>query len=113
MAVEKHELIDKTYHGLIHLKRFQIEDGILYYFEHSKSARLRQLQLKVVPGPLRSLVIAACHSSPFGGHSGTQKTLYRIQSRFWWPGMLRDIKTGVQGCAHCNLANAASHEAQM
>jgi hypothetical protein len=27
--------------------------------------------------------------------------------------MYRDIHDGVKGCAHCNLANAASHEAQL
>jgi Integrase zinc binding domain len=58
-------------------------------------------------------MITACHSSPFGGHSGITKTLFRIQTRFWWPGMLRDIREGIRGCAHCYLANAASHEASL
>jgi hypothetical protein len=27
--------------------------------------------------------------------------------------MFRDIHDGIRGCAHCNLANAASHESQL
>lgn len=85
----------------------------MQYYEHSRTARLRQLSLKVVPISLRRTIIAACHSSPFDGHSGITKTLFRIQTRFWWPGMLRDIHEGNKGCAHCNLSNAVSHEAAL
>jgi hypothetical protein len=47
---------------------------------------------------------------PFASHSGITRTRFRVQTRFWWPGVVRDVTDGVRGCAHCNLANATSHE---
>jgi hypothetical protein len=109
-SVLAHELVDKAYFPLLQLNCLETKDGILYFYEHSKSARLQQLRLCVVPIPLWRLVVVACHTCPFGGHSGINKTLYRVQTRFWWPGLTRDITEGV---AHCNLANAVLHEAKM
>jgi RNase H-like domain found in reverse transcriptase/Integrase zinc binding domain/Reverse transcriptase (RNA-dependent DNA polymerase) len=111
--LDEHHLADKTYYAAYQKHRLDVEDGILRYYEHSHTARLRQLSLKVVPERLRRIVIVACHSSPFGGHIGITKTLFRIQTRFWWPGMLKDIREGIRGCAHCNLSNATSHEASL
>ena len=107
------DLSDKRYFEPFQLEQFELDDGILHCYERSKLARVRQLRTRVVPISLRRVVVVACHSSPFGGHSGLNRTMYRIQARYWWPGITRDIREGVLGCAHCNLANAASHEAQL
>jgi hypothetical protein len=109
---EARELNDNTYLAAIQRNQVECESGIVYYYERSRAARLRQLRTKVVPASLRQTVISACHSSPFAGHSGITRTLFRVQTRFWWPGVVRDVTDGVRGCAHCNLANATSHEQQ-
>ncbi len=106
------ELDNNEYAIVIKNERIEVIDGIIYYFERSRSSRLRQLRTKVVPSSLRHVVIIACHSSPFAGHSGISRTLFRIQTRFWWPGLVRDVTNGVRSCMHCNLANATSHENQ-
>jgi hypothetical protein len=111
--IPQHNFLDKIYFQLIHQNQIEVTEHVIYYFERSKSARVRQVKVRIVPLKLRRIVIAACHSSPFGGHSGITRTLYRVQTRYWWPGMYRDIHDGVRGCAHCNLANAASHESQL
>jgi hypothetical protein len=92
--------------------RIEVSNGIVYYYEKSKVSLLRQLRTKVVPCSLRAVVIIACHSSPFAGHSGITRTLFRVQTRYWWPGLVHDVTDGVRSCMHCNLANATSHEAQ-
>ena len=107
------DLSDKRYFEPFQVGQFDLEEGILYCYERSKIARVRQLRTRVVPIALRRVVVVACHSSPFGGHSGFTRTLYRIQAWYWWPGMTRDIREGVVGCAHCNLANTVLHEAQL
>jgi hypothetical protein len=112
-SVPTHLFLDKIYAELIRKNQLEEEKGIIFYFERSKASRVRQPKVRVVPLKLRRIVIAACHSSPFGGHSGITRTLYRVQTRYWWPGMFRDIHDGIRGCAHCNLANAASHESQL
>jgi len=107
------QFVEKLYYQKIQENRIEVEDGIVYHYELSTAARARQIRVRVVPQALRRVVVVACHSSPLAGHSGIKRTLFRAQARFWWPGMTRDITQGVRSCAHCNLANAASHEAQM
>jgi hypothetical protein len=109
---EARELNDNAYLSAIQRNQVECDVGIVYYYERSRTARLRQLRTKVVPTSLRRVVISACHSSPFAGHSGITRTLFRVQTRFWWPGVVRDVTDGVRSCAHCNLANATSHEQQ-
>ena len=106
-------LHDKGYYEPFRQNRLEADDDLVYYYERSSAARVRQLRVKVVPPVLRRNVVAACHSSPFSGHSGITRTLYRLQTRFWWPGLVRDATVGVRGCMHCNLANVASNEAQV
>jgi hypothetical protein len=35
------------------------------------------------------------------GHPGTLQTKLTIEKDFWWPTLLQDIKTYIQGCATC------------
>ncbi len=48
-----------------------------------------------VPEALKKEVLLRFHDSPFAGHLGIKKTLARIQRRFKWPKMARDIKEYV------------------
>jgi hypothetical protein len=89
-----------------------LEEGILYQLEQPKATRIRQLQRKVVPLTLRPTILAAYHVTPLAGHTGVYKMYWRIAARFWWPEMSRDIRQAVLNCAHCRVANMASHEAQ-
>jgi len=93
-------------------KQLVVEDGIVYNYGRSKHLNTRSLQLRVVQESLRRTVFAACHVSPFAGHSGRDRTMYQIQARFWWPSMTRDIATEVSACGHCMLGNYTSHESQ-
>ena len=93
--------------------QLELDNDILYYYDHSKIRDMRQLRQRVAPTKLRQLVFIACHTSPFAGHSGLTRTLYRLQTRFWWPGMVKDATEGVKGCLHCNLTNTNSHENQV
>ena len=106
-------LTEKCYFRIWQNNQLETEGGLLYYYERSKTARFCQLRLKIVPVALRATIIAACHSSPFGGHSGIKRTYYRVAARFYWPGMVHDITEGIRGCSHCQLANQASHEEQV
>lgn len=37
-------------------------------------------------------VLVACHSEATSGHFGIYKTLERISERFYWKGMLADVR---------------------
>ena len=92
--------------------RLDVEEGILYRYEASKQAILRQVRAQVVPRALREVVFGAMHAAPIGGHSGYNKTLWRTVARFWWPNMAADIKRMAVGCATCRAVNITSHDAQ-
>lgn len=41
------------------------------------------------------------HNSRLAGHLGREKTLKKIRSRFYWPGMSTDIRRWCQNCMFC------------
>ena len=50
---------------------------------------------------LQTKIIAACHSSALGGHSGTAATYYRLKKHFAWKGMKQDVEAFVKQCTIC------------
>jgi hypothetical protein len=91
--------------------QFDYDDGLVYYYEHPKSVGARQLRLRVAPLSLRHVIMVACHSSPFSGHSGIMRTYARVAARFWWPSVKRDVDVLVRACLHCRLGKSVSREA--
>ncbi len=55
----------------------------------------------VVPEAARSFVLRAAHAHKLAGHQGEKKTMDKIVSRFWWPGLASDVITFVKNCAQC------------
>ena len=110
--VERHRIANKKYHEAWEKGQLETEDGLLYHTGEPRLTQIRQLRRKVVPRPLRQLVITAYHATPLAGHSGIYRTYWRIAARYWWPRMYLDVKEAVSACAHCKLANAVGHEAK-
>ena len=54
-----------------------------------------------VPKPSRQSVIEENHDAPTAGHMGITKTIARVASRYYWPGMFRDIARYVRQCPSC------------
>jgi hypothetical protein len=50
---------------------------------------------------LKQGVISLFHDSTMAGHPSTLRTKLTIEKDFWWPTILQDIKSYVQGCATC------------
>ena len=47
-------------------------------------------------------VMRALHSGPSDGHFAAITTINQIQSaRYWWPSLIRDMKTYVGSCDQC------------
>ena len=55
----------------------------------------------VVPASQRRTIISALHDDHLAGHSGSRRTLHRVQERYFWPGMARDVKRYVKECLTC------------
>lgn len=54
-----------------------------------------------VPKNLRMTVLQENHSDVTAGHLGTRKTIHRVQSRYYWPGIFRDVKKYIGNCKEC------------
>ena len=62
--------------------------------------------LQVVTEGQKPQVLESCHASELGGgHFGRDKTLAKISERFYWLGMVEDIKEFCKSCDKCQRAN--------
>lgn len=55
----------------------------------------------VVPKQYRGMVLKLAHESLMAGHLGTRKTVLRVLSEFYWPGVQADVKRFCQSCDIC------------
>ena len=55
----------------------------------------------VLPESLTAEVLNNLHSGVAGGHLGEEKTLERLQERFYWPGHTEDVHKWCQQCLQC------------
>ena len=74
------------------------KDDILHRFYESKNGKV--LKKVVHSQPLHERVMGVAHDSIIGGHIGVQKTLDKITSNFYWPGIHGDV-TSLCRCDIC------------
>ncbi|XP_062603479.1 uncharacterized protein LOC134265246 [Saccostrea cucullata] len=55
----------------------------------------------VVHAKFRDQVMKLAHDSLLAGHLGTQRTLARVTSEFFWPGMHSEVRRYCQSCDIC------------
>ena len=55
----------------------------------------------VVPQSERREMIRRFHDSLFAGHLGISQTVFRLQTRVYWPGLRQDVRTYVASCTVC------------
>ena len=78
---------------------FLYKKGILYRSKLDKMGN--EKKQVVVPKKMRDEILSVGHDKPMAGHLGRQKTTDRIESEFWWPGVIGDIKRYVLSCDTC------------
>ena len=55
----------------------------------------------VVPCNERRAMIRRFHDSLFAGHLGISRTVFRLQTQVYWPGLRNDVRTYVASCTVC------------
>ncbi|KAI2508403.1 hypothetical protein MHU86_6077 [Fragilaria crotonensis] len=108
--LQREEIENATLYKLWSQQKLEEENGIL--FHTGKGENRRHLRTRIPPPKLRQAIFSALHVAPMAGHTGYQKTFWKIAARYYWPNMATDIKQLTLGCGHCNAANITSHEAQ-
>src|SRR5260221_12749438 len=81
---------------------FYVKNGLLYRkFSSPKDKVGNVISQLVVPEKLRNKVMEISHSSILGAHMGCAKTLSRIVTKFYWPGIQMQVKSDVLSCDIC------------
>lgn len=78
--------------------------GLLYFQEGGGRAPPR---LYIPEGAgLRQRVLEDAHDAGHSGHPGRDRTLARLSSRFFWPGMGEHVREYVLTCPSCQMSRA-------
>ena len=80
------------------IQPYEVRGGVLYRRRVSHGGIAYQLCL---PEPCVEQVLLACHDDVTAGHLGVTKTTYKIQQRYYWPKMRRQIVRFVLSCVDC------------
>ncbi|XP_067676459.1 uncharacterized protein [Haliotis asinina] len=80
-----------------------IDHGLLYRRHVSaKVNNSKPVVQAVVPISLRRDVLRVSHEALMGGHMGSKKTLDRVTSQFYWPGVQGDVRRYCISCDICH-----------
>jgi transposase InsO family protein len=74
---------------------FVTEAGVLY----RKTGAGNRI---VVPMQCRAEIMRQAHEHILSGHGGVRATTARIERKFWWPHLKKDVKYHVLSCIPCN-----------
>ncbi|XP_019267190.1 PREDICTED: uncharacterized protein LOC109244536 [Nicotiana attenuata] len=96
-------------------RRF-LHDVRLYMWDGPFLYRLcaDQLVRRCVPEEEMSSILHSCHSSPYGGHHGGDRTAQKVlQSGFYWPKLFRDAHAFVKMCDRCQRTGTITKKHEM
>ncbi|KAJ3603554.1 hypothetical protein NHX12_028299 [Muraenolepis orangiensis] len=78
-------------------QKFSVEDGRLYYVGPKKEEK-RQV---VMEPETKRHIFLDCHFNDVGQHLGQKKTVHRIQSQYYWLGIVKDVVDWIKVCDTC------------
>jgi hypothetical protein len=55
----------------------------------------------VIPQSKMHDVLFNAHNHPLGGHMGTRTILNKLNAKYWWPGMTKDVQQHILTCDTC------------
>uniref|UniRef100_A0A3B1IQI2 Gypsy retrotransposon integrase-like protein 1 n=1 Tax=Astyanax mexicanus TaxID=7994 RepID=A0A3B1IQI2_ASTMX len=81
-------------------KRLYMRDGVLVRRFYSNNETEFHPQM-ILPRVFRQDVQQQMHDGPVGGHFGVERTLARVQTRYYWYQMREDITLWCRTCTSC------------
>ena len=91
--------------------RLEIKNGLLYRKWFSKHGKVYWLQL-VLPSKHWDGILEQVHDAVSGCHVGTNKTILKMRTRFWFPGMSSFTRRWVQSCHICQKRKSPTKHAK-
>ncbi|UYV76601.1 hypothetical protein LAZ67_14001425, partial [Cordylochernes scorpioides] len=92
------KLIEETEIFGAESKGYEMLKGTLY---KNNFDPLGNQHLLVIPKHLRLELLKSLHDAPTAGHLGFSKTYERVKNKYFWPGLLWDIRKYVAHCKEC------------
>ncbi len=80
-------------------KRVVIFKDVLYFTIPDQYGQLRPCLW--IPKMYQPMMLKAAHCHPFAGHEGKDKTLARLQRKYWWPKQYAHVQSFVEQCPVC------------
>lgn len=78
-------------------QKFIFDDGTLYYIGPKKDEK-REV---VIEAERKRRIFLDCHFNDIGHHLGQKKTVNRIQSKYYWLGIIKDVVDWIKLCETC------------
>lgn len=87
---------------VIESELYCLQDGVLYnLFGTSGRHRITSTLRLAIPEAMRLHILHAFHDDPIGAHQGISRTYELVASRYYWPGMYKDVNDHVRSCVKC------------
>lgn len=75
--------------------------------EHADGTSQEENMWKLwIPAELRKGVLLRLHDDVIAAHGGVHKTIELIRRKFYWPGLVKDVKNYVGNCEVCKTTKA-------
>lgn len=81
---------------------YQIKDAAIFKYVKEMGRSESSWKL-VVPESMRLEILDKLHNAPTSSHGGIRKTLFKIKSKYYWPGMAKEIRNYIRKCEVCQL----------
>ena len=94
---------------------YAIIDNLLVHFWTVPGKGPREdrcIQQLVLPRSLHKSTLHHMHSSLYSGHQGIARTMRKIQNKYFWHHMARDITYWIRSCADCNMRKKPNRHIQ-
>lgn len=89
------------------LHGYFVWQDLLYMRHQDRRTRGGSVPVIVLPDGLRARAIESLHDHPLAGHKSVNATVSRMEERFFWPNMRRDVQAYVDTCPVCAQHNSS------
>ena len=98
--------IKKTKNGTV---EFAVRHGVLMrLFTHKNASK--PVKQVMIPKQQRDKILSVAHDGLMSGHSGIKRTLDRVMSNFYWPGVAEDVTRYCKSCDICQKTTAKGRQ---
>ena len=81
------------------------QDGLLHHLDRNQKRRTRDAfsQLVVPAQSIKYETFSNVHNHVAGAPFGVHKTFQKLNQRYWWPSMFKDVEHWCKSCVDCAM----------